>query len=126
MTMRIDSHVHFWNIDVYDSSWMTGDFAPLRRSFLPTDLEPELAKCGVDGAIFVQAQHVREDNDWVLGFTETHPFVRGVVGWVDLTAADVEDDVRRFLEHDKACGIRHLTHNEPDDDWIVRPDWIVA
>ncbi len=119
---RIDSHVHFWRIAQYDDSWMKGEFAPLRRDFGPTDLKPLLDACGIDGAIFVQAQDVAADNDWVLGLADEHSWLRGVVGWLDLTADDLDDQVRRARQDRRLCGLRHLTHNEADDDWIVRPD----
>lgn len=122
MIDSIDAHVHFWRIAQYASEWMQGPFAPLKRDFLPDDLAPLLTAGGVDGAIFVQAQPVETDNDWVLALAERHPWIVGVVGWVDLTAPDVEERVERFRANPRFCGIRHITHDEPDDDWILRDD----
>jgi L-fuconolactonase len=122
MIDRIDAHVHFWRIEQYASHWMQGPLAPLKRDFLPDDLAPLLAANGVDGAIFVQAQPVESDNDWVLGLAERHPWIVGVVGWVDLTADDVEERIERLRANPRFCGIRHITHDEPDDDWILRDD----
>src|SRR6185295_14026820 len=52
-------------------------------------------------------------------------FVAGVVGWVDLTASNVD----RVLADLKASptgrwriGIRHQVHDEPDPEWLLRPD----
>lgn len=119
---RIDAHFHFWRIAGYAGDWMQGPFAMLRRDFLPEHLEPELRDSGVDGAVFVQAQHKMEDNDWVLGLAEQHAFIRGVVGWVDLTDPDVETALERYRANPRFVGVRHITHDEPDDDWILRPD----
>ena len=119
---RIDSHVHFWRIGQYDDSWMVGEFAPVRRDFGPADLKPLLDACHIDGAIFVQAQDVASDNDWVLGLADEHDWLRGVVGWLDLTTDDLEDRLVRARQDRRLCGLRHLTHNEADDDWIVRPE----
>jgi L-fuconolactonase len=120
--MRIDSHVHFWNIDRYASGWMTGRFAPLKRTFLPADLEPLLQSSRFDAAIFVQAQHEESDNEFVLRLAETHPWIVGVVGWVDLTATDLPQRLERWRAWPRFCGVRHITHDEPDPNWIVRED----
>ncbi len=49
--------------------------------------------------------------------------VAGVVGWVDLTAADVADALAalRAAPGGRALvGIRHQVHDEPDPAWLVR------
>ncbi|MDA0373349.1 MAG: amidohydrolase family protein [Planctomycetota bacterium] len=119
---RIDAHFHLWRIDQYDGSWMQGPFARLKRDFLAADIEAALAESGVDGAVFVQAQHSLEDNDWVLGLAAEHAAIRGVVGWVDLTDPGVEGVVERYREDPHFVGVRHIVQNEPDPDWILRPD----
>jgi L-fuconolactonase len=115
--MIIDAHQHFWDLKVFPQDWTTG---PIRRSFLPKDLAPILKKAGVDRTVFVQTQHERSENEWVLGLDA--PFVAGVVGWVDLTSKDVERQLLDFRRHPKAVGIRHVVQDEPDDAWVVRPD----
>jgi L-fuconolactonase len=119
---RIDAHFHLWRIDQYDSSWMQGPFARLERDFGAADIEAALARSGVDGAVFVQAQHAMSDNDWVLGLAATHACIRGVVGWVDLTDPRVEATVERYRENPHFVGVRHIVQDEPDPDWILRPD----
>ena len=42
--MRIDSHQHFWRFNPADYGWMKSDW-PIRRDFLPVDLEKELRAC---------------------------------------------------------------------------------
>ena len=44
------------------------------------------------------------------------------MGWVDLASPQCESQLLEFKEHPKFVGIRHVTHDEPDDDFIVRPD----
>ena len=45
--MRLDSHQHFWEYDPAEYPWITDRLARIRRSFLPTDLEPELTRAGI-------------------------------------------------------------------------------
>lgn len=119
---RIDAHFHLWWIDDYDASWMQGRYAALRKDFLPEQYAAELQTSGVDGGIFVQAQHRLEDNDRLLALAKQNGWLRGVVGWVDLTDPAVEATVERYGADPHFVGVRHLTHDEPDDDWLLRDD----
>jgi L-fuconolactonase len=71
--------------------------------------------------VFVQTQHNVQENRWVLSLAEQHDFIAGVVGWVDLQSDRCEEQLLEFKDHPKFVGIRHITHDEPDDDFIVRP-----
>ncbi len=53
------------------------------------------------------------------------PFIRGVVGWVDLTdpaIGDVVTALRADPGGDRLVGIRHQVHDEPDPEWLTRDD----
>lgn len=122
--MIIDSHQHFWQFSQpFDYDWIkTPPHAAINRDFLPTDLEPLLHASGVNKSVFVQTQHNVEENRWVLQMTQQHDFIVGVVGWVDLASDRCEEQLEEFLDHPRFVGVRHITHDEPDDDFIVRPD----
>lgn len=124
--MIIDSHQHFWQHSLpFDYSWQDADaLAPIRRDYLPQDLEPLIRNVGIDRTIFVQTQHNVAENRWVLKLAEQHEFIAGIVGWVDLASEQCEDQLLEFKDHPKFAGIRHVTHDEPDDDFIVRPEVI--
>jgi L-fuconolactonase len=123
MSPVIDTHQHFWELSRFEYPWMAGaDLDPLRRDYLPADLEPLLRPAGVDRTIFVQAQHDVEESRWVLGLAERHEFLAGVVGWVDLASEACEDQLAELRSHPLLVGVRHITHDEPDDDWVVRDD----
>lgn len=123
MPVVIDTHQHFWDVSRFEYPWMKGpELEPLRRNHLPADLEPLLAPAGVERTVFVQAQHNLEESRWVLRLAERYHFVAGVVGWVDLTREACEDQLAELRSHPRFVGVRHITHDEPDDDWIVRED----
>jgi L-fuconolactonase len=48
------------------------------------------------------------------------------VGWVDLTSPDCEVQLAEFAAHPKFVGVRHITQDEPEDDFIVRQDVIAG
>ncbi|MEX0867957.1 MAG: amidohydrolase family protein, partial [Pirellulales bacterium] len=122
----IDAHQHFWQLDKpFEYGWLDAPpLAAIRRDYLPKDLAPHLGACGIDYSVFVQTQHNLDENRWVLRMAERHDFIAGVVGWVDLASPDCEAQLSEFVEHPKFVGIRHVTHDEPDDDFIIREDVI--
>ncbi|MDA1014280.1 MAG: amidohydrolase family protein [Planctomycetota bacterium] len=123
--MNIDAHQHFWQVEQpapFDYAWLNkSEMEPIRRSFLPEDLLPHLKSVGIEQSIFVQTQHTLEENRWVLQLADQHAFIAGVVGWVDLANEACEDQLLEFNQHPKFVGVRHVTQDEPDDDFIIRP-----
>jgi L-fuconolactonase len=124
MHSTIDAHQHFWKLsNPFDQRWLDApNLAEIRRDFLPEDLEPLIRAEGVGRTIFVQTQHNVEENRWVLGLAEQHPFIAGVVGWVDLASKDCERDLFEFCQSPKFVGVRHVVQDEPDDDFLVRTE----
>ena len=123
MPLVIDTHQHFWDLSRFEYPWMSGpELEPLRRHYLPEDLEPLLPSAGVDRTVFVQAQHNLEESRWVLGLAERHHFLAGVVGWVDLASERCAEQLAELRRHPRFVGVRHITHDEPDEDWVVRED----
>lgn len=124
--MLIDAHHHFWQLSKpFQYDWLrTATHAPICRDYLPQHLKPHLDATGIERSIFVQTQHDIEENRWVLGLAEQHPFIAGVVGWVDLQNECCEEHVEEFRQHPKFIGVRHVVQDEPDDDWIIRPNVI--
>jgi L-fuconolactonase len=119
----IDAHQHFWKLGQFDYTWLeTKAHQPIRRNFLPADLEPLIAEVGVTRSVIVQTQHKLEENDWALQLAEGNDKIAGVVGWVDLTSEDCERQIERYQDHAKFVGVRHVTQDEPDDNFIVRAD----
>jgi L-fuconolactonase len=124
MPLTLDAHQHFWQLSrPFDYAWLNAPaHARIRRDFLPEDLAPLLKAAGVDRSVFVQTQHNLDETRWALGLAEQHPFIAGVVGWVDLASPDCERQLLEFRENPRFVGVRHVTQDEPDDDFIVRAD----
>lgn len=121
--MLIDAHQHFWELGRFDTRWLeTPEHQPIRRTFLPADLQPLLQAAGVTHSVFVQTQHDLEENRWALRLAAEHDWLVGVVGWIDLASDACEAQLEEFLQHPKFVGVRHITQGEPDEDFIVRPD----
>ena len=116
--MRIDSHQHFWRYSAEQYPWIQPDW-PIRRDFLPADLEPLLTAGGMDGTIAVQARQSLEETRWLLELAAEAPILKGVVGWVDLRSPLVGQQLDSFSRHPKFVGVRHVVQDEPDDDFML-------
>lgn len=121
--MRIDAHQHFWKYNAADYGWMQPDW-PIRRDFLPDDLAPLLTAAGLAGSVAVQARQSLAESRWLLELADQQPLIKGVVGWVDLRADNVADQLAEFARHPKFVGVRHVVQDEPDDRFMVRPDFL--
>ena len=121
--MRLDAHQHFWKYDPAHLIWMTDQMEVLRRAYLPDELGPLLKTAGFDGTIAVQARQMVEETEWLLGLARDHDFIKGVVGWVDLRSAQLREQLERYARHPKLVGVRHVVHDEPDDGFMLLPEF---
>jgi len=120
--VNVDAHHHFWRYDPVEYSWIDDAMAPLRRDFLPEDLQAALRSGGVDAAVSVQARQSVEETGWLLSMAERHPFLAGVVGWVPLADAAVGKDIERFAARPKLKAVRHVLQGEPSE-YMLRDDF---
>lgn len=122
--MKIDAHQHFWIYSARDYGWMGPGMETLKRDFLPSDLAPLLESAGFGGTVAVQARQCIEASHWLLELADQRPFIRAVVGWVDLCSPKVEEQLSAFARHPKSRGVRHILHDEPDDHFMLREDFV--
>jgi len=120
-TMRIDAHQHFWKYDAAEYTWIDDSMAALKRDFLPDESAREMARVGFDACVAVQARQTLDETRWLLGLAAEHPSIAGVVGWVDLQADNVRDQLAALAGHQRLVGIRHIAQSEPDDRFLLRP-----
>ncbi len=95
--------------------------AAIRRDFLPVDLAPVLAANGMDGCVAVQADQSDAETLFLLELAHANAFIRGVVGWVDLRAPDLDDTLGRLVANPRLRGVRHVAQAEADD-FLARDD----
>jgi L-fuconolactonase len=120
--MRIDAHQHFWDLQRFPYPWMPASPSPIRRNFLPQDLQPILQRNRFDGCVAVQATTDPGEAPWLLDLARMHPFILGVVAWVDLADPQLGHTLDSLQSNARFAGIRHPVHDEPDDRWLLRAD----
>ncbi|MGW2861663.1 amidohydrolase family protein [Streptomyces sp. NPDC001205] len=122
----VDAHHHVWDLGVRDQDWIAGPrLAPLRRNFTVDDLRDEAEAVGVTATVVVQTVTVAEETPELLALADGSDLVAGVVGWTDLTAPGVADELarlRRLPGGGRLVGIRHQVQSEQDPGWLARDD----
>lgn len=122
--MKIDAHQHFWQYNERDYGWMGAGMESLKRDRLPADLAPLLKKAGIDATVAVQARQCVEETEFLLRLADENAFINGVVGWVDLCGPQLQMQLESLCYHPKLRGVRHVVHDEPDDNFMLRDDFI--
>jgi L-fuconolactonase len=121
--MRIDSHQHFWKYHPVKDAWISDEMKVIQRDFLPADLLPLLkAKC-IDGCVSVQADQSEEETHFLLQLAKENDFIKGVVGWIDLRAENLEARLEYFSQYKKLKGFRHIVQAEPEDEFMLQEDF---
>ncbi|WP_207422506.1 amidohydrolase family protein [Desertivirga brevis] len=118
--MKIDSHQHFWKFDPVRDSWINDDMKVIQRDFMPEDLLTTLKENGLDGCITVQSDQSEVENSFQLNNAEQYDFIKGVVGWVDLQAENVQERLEYYTQFPKLKGFRHVLQGEPQRDFMLR------
>jgi L-fuconolactonase len=112
----IDAHHHLWDPTRRTYDWLAG-LDPIRRPYTEADL---LAVTPASATILVQTLPTAEETAEFLAIAASSELVAGVVGWVDLTAPDLADQLAAMPQH--LVGIRHQAQDEPDPHWLLRPE----
>jgi L-fuconolactonase len=119
----IDAHQHFWNLERVDYPYLPKNLDLIYRTFEEADLEPLLDAAGVDRTVLVQSMDSFADTNYMLDVAGRWPRVAGVVGWLPLTDATAALTAAEHYQQDpRFVGVRHLISEEPDPDWLLRPD----
>ncbi|BCA61035.1 hypothetical protein HMP09_0269 [Sphingomonas sp. HMP9] len=120
---RIDAHQHFWSYSQSAFDWIDLE-SVLAQDFLPADLMPSLDDAAIDGCIAVQARQSEAETTWLLALAAACPRILGVVGWIDLRAGDIAERLEAWSGSSGLVGFRHVVQDEPDDDFLLNPDFV--
>jgi L-fuconolactonase len=125
----VDAHHHLWDPAARRHTWL--DHLPqIRGPFTLANFKAAASAEGITASVLVQVLASTEETEEFLAVAADSagggpPVVAGVVGWADLTRDDISDELDRLRGlpgGDKLVGLRHLVQDEPDPDWLARPD----
>jgi L-fuconolactonase len=121
----IDAHVHFWDMRRKDDILIVRREPSLARQAMPEDLRPLMSAAGVTGAVAIQSAPDSGETDHLIEVGARTAEVLGVVGWVDLAAADIRARVRALAARPKVVGVRAMLNRVDPSGWLagdaVRP-----
>jgi len=122
--MVIDSHQHFWKYEPVKHEWIDNAMSVIRRDFMPSDLQKVYAKNSIDGCVAVQADQTLAETNFLLDLASKNDFIKGVVGWVDLRAENIDEVLIHYSQFEKLKGFRHVVQGEPDHNFLLRPNFL--
>jgi L-fuconolactonase len=122
--MTIDSHQHFWIYEPQKHDWIDNSMSVIRKDFLPIDLQIVYQENDIDGCIAVQADQTLDETNFLLALANEYDFIKGIVGWVDLRAENIEDVLKHYSQFEKIKGFRHIVQGEPDHNFLLRPNFL--
>src|SRR5688500_17512849 len=125
-TKIIDTHIHVWDFDQAEYSWLEGDTSILNRTYRLNELSEERISAGVTEGILVQAANNFHDTDWMLKVALENDWITGVVGWLPLVDPQKTELALEsmYKANHYFKGVRHLIHNEADTEWLLQPNVI--
>jgi predicted TIM-barrel fold metal-dependent hydrolase len=116
----IDSHFHIWR--QADLPWLSGPMQPrifgpyeaIRRDYPMTEYLADLAGCGVEKAVYVQANwpvdRAVEEAAWIETMALETGWPQGLVAYADMTVADARPALDRLTRFPRLRGIRQQLH----------------
>jgi L-fuconolactonase len=122
--MQIDAHQHFWKYSAAEYGWMGDDMSILKRDHMPDELAKLAGAVGIEGSVAVQARQSVAETEALLELAQEHPFIKGVVGWVDLRSEQVDEQLAMYSQDKKLKGVRHVVQDEPDNDFMMRDAFV--
>jgi len=122
--MIIDSHQHFWIYETEKHAWIDDEMKAIRKDFLPENLKSIYQENGIDGCVAVEADQTEAETIFLLDLADKNDFIKGVVGWLDLRASNIESVLEKYSRFPKLKGLRHVVQAEADHNFMLRPAFL--
>ncbi len=121
MALKVDTHQHFWNLDLVEYSWLIPAYGPLYRTYGPHELQPLLEVAGIDKTVLVQSANSYADTNYMLAQADKFDWIGAVIGWVPLWNPREAEHMldTKYAKHPMFRGMRHLIHEEQDPEWLL-------
>lgn len=134
MSGIVDAHFHIWR--QADLPWLLGPmrprifgaYEPLRRDYPIEEYLADAAGCGIDRAIYVQANwapgRAMDEVAWVAGEAARAGFPVAIVAFADLLAEDAPRRLEALARHPAVRGVRQQLHWHEVEEYrfAARPD----
>src|SRR5437762_6820818 len=121
MSGGVDAHHHVWSLARGDYGWLTPELKAIYRDFSLADVAPLVQAAGITTTVLVQAAPTLAETQYLLNVAaKSGGLVRGIVGWVDLAAADAVATLETLAADPLFKSVRPMLQDLPDTQWILR------
>ena len=126
----IDSHVHLLDQKRFGYAWAKGAPA-LKRDWTPDDLETCARPATIEGFVFVEVDvdmpQYLDEADWLEALASRDKRLLGAVVCLPLERGkSIEPEMARVASLKITRGVRRLIQNQPDPDFMLKPDFLDA
>ena len=116
----VDAHFHIWR--QADLPWLVGPMQPrifgpyesIRRDYPMSEYRVEASAAGVEKAVYVQANwpvdRAEAEVAWVETVAHETGWPHAIVGYADMTVADVRPALDRLARYPRVRGVRQQFH----------------
>jgi L-fuconolactonase len=122
--LKIDAHQHFWKYEAGRHQWISPQMKAIRHDFLPNNLKHILLENEVEGTVVIQVDQTEQETDFLIELANENSFIKGIVGWVDLQAYDIEERLYYYTSFNKLKGFRHIIQAEKDPNFMLNPSFL--
>lgn len=122
--MKIDAHQHFWKYESTRHDWITPQMKAIRHDFLPKDLLNILKINEIDGTVLVQVDQTEAETNYLIELANEYSFIKGIVGWVDIQAENIEERLEYYSNFQKLKGFRHIVQSEADPNFLLKSSFL--
>jgi L-fuconolactonase len=122
--MIIDSHQHFWKYNPSRHNWINDNMSVIRKDFMPSDLKTIYVENNIDGCIAIQVDQTINETNFLLNLAKENTFIKGVVGWIELRAPNINEVLNHYSNFEQIKGFRHLVQGENDNKFLLRSEFL--
>mgnify|MGYP006083112983 FL=1 len=122
--MIIDSHQHFWKYNPSRHNWINDNMSVIRKDFMPSDLKTIYVENNIDGCIAIQVDQTINETNFLLNLAKENTFIKGVVGWIELRAPNINEVLNHYSNFEQIKGFRHIVQGENDNKFLLRSEFL--
>jgi len=96
----------------------------IRKDFMPSDLKTIYVENNIDGCIAIQVDQTINETNFLLNLAKENTFIKGVVGWIELRAPNINEVLNHYSNFEQIKGFRHLVQGENDNKFLLRSEFL--
>lgn len=126
----VDTHVHLLDTQRFNYSWAAA-VPKIVRNWTVDDLAAAARPTKIESIVFVEVDvdvpQYLDEAEWIQSLAEKDKRIKGCVACLPLEKGPVlEPEMARLAGLRTVRGVRRLIQNQPDPDFVLKPDFLAA